>query len=161
MEKKPVTQIKQPVTVNQNQPESAVKPVEEDPSDKVKMNKFVMIVYLVLIFFGVVTGFLLARGLSGQGKTGSAAVPATGEKAMGIEDTTVFKDSASGRLEKGGIDGEGTHQLVREGGPSQTVYLTSSVVDLDLFIGKEVTVWGQTMGAQKAGWLMDVGKIVE
>jgi hypothetical protein len=62
-------------------------------------------------------------------------------------------------LEEGGIDGEGTHHLVRDGGPSKSVYLTSTVIDLDSFAGKKVKVWGETISARKAGWLMDVGKI--
>jgi len=71
----------------------------------------------------------------------------------------VFKDTAVGVLEKNGVAGEGTHRLIREGGESQTAYLTSSVLDLDLFVGHKVQVWGETFAAQKAGWLMDVGKV--
>lgn len=70
-----------------------------------------------------------------------------------------FKDSAEGYLEKGGIDGEGSHKLIRTGGVSQTVYLTSSVTDLDKFAGMQVKVLGETYQGQKAGWLMDVGKV--
>ena len=78
---------------------------------------------------------------------------------VGLSDNKTFKDSAEGKLEKGGIDGEGSHHLVRPGGESQNVYLTSSVVDLDKFVGRKVKVWGETFSAQKAGWLMDVGKL--
>ena len=70
-----------------------------------------------------------------------------------------FKDSAEGYLEIGGLDGEGSHKLLRTGGPSQTVYLTSSVTDLDKFQGMEVKIWGETFKGQKAGWLMDVGRV--
>lgn len=70
-----------------------------------------------------------------------------------------FKDTATGTLEKGNINGEGTHILNREGGLSQRVSLTSSAVDLDLFIGKKVEVKGQTNSSNKTGWLMDVGAI--
>jgi hypothetical protein len=48
---------------------------------------------------------------------------------------------------------------VREGGPSQTAYLVSSVIDLDSYAGKKVKVWGETFAAKKVSWLMDVGKI--
>lgn len=65
-------------------------------------------------------------------------------------------DSATGVLQEGGLNGEGSHHILRPGGESQTVYLTSSVVDLDQLIGHEVTVWGDTFAAQSAGWLMDV-----
>ncbi len=68
-------------------------------------------------------------------------------------------DTAIGVVEKGGIDGEGTHKLLREGGPSQNIYITSSFLDLDSFVGLKIQIWGETMKAQKAGWLMDVIKV--
>jgi hypothetical protein len=37
--------------------------------------------------------------------------------------------------------------------------MTSSVVDLSLVLDKKVKVWGETQAAQKAGWLMDVGRV--
>lgn len=70
-----------------------------------------------------------------------------------------FKDSADGYMEAGGIAGEGSDKLLRPGGASQTVYLTSSVTDLSKFEGMKVKVWGETYQAQKAGWLMDVGRV--
>lgn len=78
---------------------------------------------------------------------------------FGVQDEKTFKDSAEGYLVIGGIDGEGSHHLLRPGGASQTVYLTSSVTDLDKFDGMEVKVWGETFKGQKAGWLMDVGRV--
>ncbi len=71
----------------------------------------------------------------------------------------IFTDEASGVLEKNEQSEEGTHLLLREGGESQTAYLTSSLVDLDLFVGRKVKVWGETYAAQKVGWLMDVGAV--
>ncbi len=62
-------------------------------------------------------------------------------------------------MEEGGIDGEGTYHLVRDGGPTKNVYMSSTVIDLGQFKGKKVQVWGQTISGKKAGWLMDVGKI--
>lgn len=79
--------------------------------------------------------------------------------SYGVQDEAAFKDVAEGEMTSGGIDGEGSHHLVREGGESQYVYLTSSIIDLDQFVGKKVKVWGQTFEAQKAGWLMDVGRL--
>jgi len=70
-----------------------------------------------------------------------------------------FKDSADGYMEAGGIDGEGSDKLLRPGGATQTVYLTSSVTDLSKFEGMKVKVWGETFRGQKAGWLMDVGRV--
>lgn len=69
----------------------------------------------------------------------------------------IFKDTAMGTIEKGNINGEGTHILVRDGGIDQRASLTSSVVDLDLFVGRKVEVKGQTHASTKTGWLLDVG----
>ena len=111
-----------------------------------------------IILAGVATGFFLSqKGVTlPKGKVIKVGGP---KKVVGSKDTSIFKDQAVGVVEKNGIDGEGTHKLIREGGPSQTVYLTSSVLDLDQFIGKKVKVWGETFAAQKAGWLMDVGRV--
>jgi len=54
---------------------------------------------------------------------------------------------------------EGTHMLIRQGGVP--VALTSSVVDLSIYEGKKVKVFGETQKALKEGWLMDVGKVEE
>jgi hypothetical protein len=70
-----------------------------------------------------------------------------------------FTDSATGIIEAGSINGEGTHILIRDGGDSQRASLTSSVLDLDLFVDKKVEVRGQTNSSNKANWLMDVGSI--
>lgn len=78
---------------------------------------------------------------------------------FGVDDTDLFPDQVSGYLDAGGINGEGTHSLLRPGGVSQNVYLTSSIVDLDEFVGHQVTIWGETFSGQKAGWLMDVGRV--
>jgi hypothetical protein len=49
--------------------------------------------------------------------------------------------------------------LERAGGPSQDVYLTSSTISFDEYVGKKVKVWGETFSAKTAGWLMDVGRL--
>lgn len=119
---------------------------------------------LGVILAGLGTGWYLTSGrTSGILGGGVASAPgvevSSGGKVIGLEDSATFRDSAQGKLEEGGINGEGTHHLVRDGGPSQNVYLTSSVIDLDQYMGKTVEVWGETIGAKSAGWLMDVGKI--
>lgn len=128
--------------------------------DKKMMRKVTIGVYITLVVLGVGTGFLLSRSsaLPNKETTQESKMVKT-DKVEGVADTKNFKDSAVGTLEKGGINGEGTHKLIREGGPSQTAYLVSSVVDLDSYVGKKVKVWGETFAAQKAAWLMDVGKI--
>ncbi len=116
-------------------------------------------VYGLLVALGVGTGYLLSRTSAGKQVTGGKTEYVNTGKVAGVMDEKTFKDSAVGTVEKGGIDGEGTHKLVREGGESQTAFLTSSVIDLDQYVGKKVKVWGQTFAAEKASWLMDVGKI--
>jgi len=121
-----------------------------------------LLIILGLVFAGTVTGYLLSGRGGGIGLSSpSQLAPGTELKGQefGSKDTGAFPDSAVGILEKGGIDGEGTHKLVREGGESQTAYLTSSLVDLDPLVGKKIEVWGETFKAQKAGWLMDVGRV--
>ena len=137
-----------------------IEPVQEGESlMKLLSTKTIIGVYLALVLLGVGTGYLLSHtntgGLKGNTTPGSVN---TG-KVVGSTDTTTFKDSAVGVVQKGGTDSEGTHQLVRDGGPSQTVTLLSSVVDLDQYIGKKVKIFGQTIAAKKAAWLMDVGRV--
>ena len=122
--------------------------------------------FVIIVLLGIGSGYFLStRGSSvGGGKTVSAgnilnsnSVPKG--TVIGSNDTTTFKDTAEGVLQQGGIDGEGAYHLVRSGGPSQYVYLTSSIVDLSKFTGQKIKVWGQTQKAQHAGWLMDVGRV--
>lgn len=121
----------------------------------------ILLVSILVVLAGVGTGFLLFN--VGGGIVSDTISVAPGAKVtdetIGLEDERTFKDESTGKLEEGGIDGEGTHHLMRDGGPSQNVYLTSSVIDLDEFVGKKVQVWGETHKGQRAGWLMDVGRI--
>lgn len=70
-----------------------------------------------------------------------------------------FKDEATGVVESGGVNGEGTHTLIRPGGEDQKAALTSSVLDLDLFIDRKVEIKGETNDSRRAGWFLDVGNI--
>lgn len=72
---------------------------------------------------------------------------------------TIFKDAATGTVEKGSINGVGTHILNREGGATQRASLTSSVVDLDLFVDRRVEVKGETNASKQTSWLLDVGSV--
>ena len=116
---------------------------------------------LLVVLCGVVTGWLLSGGSLANGGDSKDVAPGAErtETEAGITDEELFPDSAEGMLEEEGINGEGTHHLVRDGGPSKYLYLTSTVIDLQAFIGKNVMVWGETLSGQQAGWLMDVGKI--
>lgn len=114
----------------------------------------------IIIILGVFSGFLLSKNYSQKsGLSNTARIGSTGDKIVGSSDTKTFRDSAEGKLEAGGIKGEGTHKLIRPGGESQTVALTSSVLDMTQFVGKNVRIWGETFAGQSAGWFMDVGKI--
>lgn len=125
---------------------------------------FGILIFLSLaVFAGVAIGYLVSKtGSISQTKT----VVTNGSKTdiskgmvFGVSDISPFPDSAEGVLEKGGINNEGQYHLVRSGGKSQYVYLTSSVVDLSMFKGRQVKVNGATQKAQSAGWLMDVGRV--
>jgi len=125
----------------------------------------VVTLLIVVIVVGVISGYLIAGKNGSLSTNGTTAGGTTNSSSIakgtieGSNDTTTFKDTAQGTLKEGGIDGEGAFHLVRPGGDSQNVYLTSSIVDLSKFIDKNVKVWGQTQQAQHAGWLMDVGRI--
>lgn len=123
---------------------------------------------VIIILAGTATGFGISRLTSKSSSSSITTAGAPGTitqdqvavgKVYGIEDTKKYPDSSQGILEQGGIDGEGTHHLIRPGGNSQTVYLTSSSVDLDLFVGDKVEIHGQTFSAQKAAWFMDVASV--
>jgi len=117
---------------------------------------------VLVILAGTGTGRLLSGGKASAGiGQGSQVAPGgeTNANEAGIADESTFRDSAEGMLLEGGIDGEGTHHLERGLGEEKNVYLTSTVIDLETFVDKKVKVWGETISARKAGWLMDVGKI--
>lgn len=138
------------------------RPIMRRINVKDKKNIRYVLVALIVVLAGVGSGWLLSGKARGGGLTGSKNVASgvtSGSKEAGMTDESTFRDSAEGTLGKGGIEGEGTHHLVRDGGPGSYVYLTSTVIDLESFSGKKVKVWGETISARKAGWLMDVGKI--
>lgn len=127
---------------------------------KLPISPFFIIGGVAIVAIGVLLGYFLSGGRAGKSLGVSNVPQAVNTKnEAGISDEKTFSDTATGLLEEGGISGEGTHHLTRPGGPSQTVYLTSTVIDLQSFVGKNIQVWGQTISARKAGWLMDVGKV--
>jgi len=140
-----------------------------DTNTNTKANKFVIpAVFILVIGLGIYSGAMFKTNKSAKSGTTSADlsgiqadVPNSGVKVgdvFGSTDEKAFNTSATGVLDKGGLNGEGTHKLLRPGGASQTVYVTSSVIDLDSLVGNQVTIWGQTFKGQKTGWLMDVGR---
>lgn len=117
-----------------------------------------MIPFVIAIVLGICTGVFLTKQKGNVDSNGSPKLIQT-DKIVGSTAKN-FKDSAEGVLQKNDskVITEGTHKLIR-GDETQTVYLTSSVLDLDQFIGRKVKVWGETNKGQKAAWLMDVGKV--
>ena len=130
---------------------------------------------LIIVAFGLAIGFWLSRfSPPGSSKLSTSLSNGNGqiipaESLKSKEDLKAgklygdlsknFSDKASGVIEKGSINGEGTHILNREGGVTQRASLTSSVIDLDLFVGRKVEVQGETNTSNKTAWLMDVGTI--
>lgn len=138
--------------------------LKQFPKGPNKGNLILVLGSLLVVILGVASGWILSGGSVGARKTQTQQLPEgvkQTETEAGITDESAFSErqSPEGVLREGGIEGEGTHYLERAGGASQNVYLTSTFIDLQPFVGKKVKVWGETLSAVHAGWLMDVGKI--
>ena len=114
-----------------------------------KTTLFVILGSIFAVLAGVSTGWFMSGGSMKKTEIDS--------KTKQVNSTVLTE--AEGKLVEGGIEGEGNYHLEREGGPSKYVYLTSTVIDLQSFVGKKVKVWGETTSAVKAPWLMDVFKV--
>ncbi len=144
------------------QKEGKVGLLKKFPKKAGQNNLSLIVGALLVVLAGIGTGWAVSGSSLGRGEGAPSDVAPGAEKSLteaGLADEETFRDSAEGILEDGGIDGEGTHHLVREGGPSKYAYLTSTVIDMQPFVGKKVMIWGETISAKTAGWLMDVGKI--
>lgn len=143
--------------------------VEDKVMESVKKTNMTPVIVMVAIFLGLGAGFFVAQNKLKSGSTGLLAGSTPQEltssttvkvgDTFGSGDEKTFRDQAEGILMAGGIDGEGSHHIERGANKTQWVYVTSSVVDLDLLVGHRVTIWGETNQGKKAGWLMDVGKL--
>lgn len=152
-------------------PQVVVKPVmKESKNMNMVSSKVVTLSVIGVLLLGLASGVGAAFVYSSS-RPGTAAdvqQEATAQDVQnslvvgavfGVPDEKTFRDDTEGVLIAGGLEGEGSHTLLRPGGVSQNVYLTSSVVQLDQFEGMRVRVWGETFKGQKAGWLMDVGRV--
>ncbi|MBI4079102.1 MAG: hypothetical protein HY429_02280 [Candidatus Levybacteria bacterium] len=123
----------------------------------------VLIIFSIVILLGVGSGYFLSRqtgtSVSLGGQNNSSKMAISKGMIVGSNDLKTFRDETEGVLKEGGKDGEGQFHLERKGGESQYVYLTSSIVDLSLFVNRKVKVNGETQAAQNVGWLMDVGRL--
>lgn len=116
----------------------------------------------LVVIGGIVTGWFLSGGKTNLPQTeqnSQTQISDDGKTIEGVLDESRKYSEAEGKLVEGGIQGEGTHHLEREGGPSKYVYLTSTSIGIDSFVGKKVKVWGETISGKIAPWLMDVVKI--
>lgn len=151
------------------QPEVLVKKFQgQDNSPLQFFTMNTALIFITVILVGLASGFVAAFASS---QTSGGTIKGTqlivdGKSVeikkgaiIGSDDLETYKDSAEGILRPGGIDGEGAYHLERPGGESQYVYLTSSIVDLAPLENKKIKVWGATFEAEKAGWLMDVGRV--
>lgn len=128
------------------------------------LGKFLpIIIVVVVVAAGIFSGLVASsrnKNAKSQAKAAIDEEQLTGEQKQSFAQT--FRDEAEGTIEKNDkLDkyAQGTHRLIRPGGESQTAYLTSSVLDLDEYVGKKVKVFGETFGSSQVGWLMDVGKV--
>jgi len=161
--------------IDLDQPDPATLPKNSPPQtnpSRVKLsfmqnkNLPTAVLFAIVIGAGILTGsWLKSRAVGGSSTQGTlnvqAEIPATGVKVgdtYGSTDEKAFRDKVLGVVDKSGLNGEGTHKLLRPGGASQTVCLSSTTIDLDQLVGHQVTLWGETFDGQKCGWLMDVGR---
>jgi len=149
----------------------AIKPLIE-PKVKLAKEKITPLYLVIIAVSGIFISFWLSRffPISTNTTTNlqSSQLLST-DKISDISDIEVgkvygdtngtFSDTATGTIEKGNINGVGTHILNREGGTSQRASLTSSIVDLDMFIDRLVEIKGETNASNKTSWLLDVGQI--
>ena len=128
-----------------------------------KRNSSLILGTLTMVMAGIVTGYLLSGYSFAESKLENGVEVSKGVEVSnteaGIQDVSEETDVEEGILVEGGFDGEGTHHLDRGTGEEKYVYLTSTAFDLQGFVGKKVMVWGTTLSALHAGYLMDVVKI--
>ncbi len=139
---------------------SDLRPIEKTSKLNIQ-NVIPVLIIIVVVGLGIVTGLVASsRNKSAAQSALSQDQNLPNEVKESFNQT--FKDEAEGTIEKNDqLDkyAQGTHKLVRPGGEDQTAFLTSSVLDLDQYLGKKVKVFGETFGSSQVGWLMDVGKV--
>ncbi len=164
-----VIQVQQNTTLNQNpsgvQKQSVLRSFDGPPKKKqFDMKKYsTPLLALLVIIAGVMSGYFLSGANAGRSQGTSSNGTSEGENGNGSTnvDESQFAETEEGVLMEGGIDGEGTHYLDRGMGEEKYVYLTSTVLNLDKYVGKKVRVKGNTIAGQKAGYLMEVGSVAE
>ena len=124
--------------------------------------KVLIFVLGISLLGGVGTGYVLAS-TGDKGGVATTVVGVVDKPKSAQQDNRTFRDFAEGTVQKKKLAAddysEGTHELIRQN--AVPVALTSSVVDLSIYEGKKVKVYGETQKAIKEGWLMDVGRVEE
>ena len=159
--------------LNQDQPQqgeqsqqqsssSITQPMEPKKTAKFFAKIVPLLLIIVLIGAGIFTGLMLSSVNKSKASQGNVLSEENLAPEIKENFSQTFKDEAEGIVEKNDDFekyAQGPWKLIRTGGESQTAYLTSSVMDLDEFIGKKVKVYGETFGSDQVSWLMDVGKV--
>ncbi len=141
---------------------TGTQPLRAAPT-KLPLSKILpVLVIIVIIGLGIFTGLVASSRT--KNKAIGTSLPKdqnlSPEQKQSVQ--TVTRDTAEGVIQKNDKfeeTAQGQWKLIRPGGESQTAYLTSSFLDLDQYVGKKVKVYGETLGSQKVGWLMDVAKV--
>ena len=120
--------------------------------------KFILILLifaglLPTIFFIKKAG-LFQKSVYYRDQHGNLTEVAIGQE-IGIKQTNTQLDIVTGLLTETDDVVKGTHKLVR-GADDFSVYLTSSAIDLEQFIGRGIEARGQTFARDEVGWFMDV-----
>ena len=158
---------------NQNQPQqgqqsqqqsssSITQPLEPKKTGKLLTKIVPFLLIIVVIGAGIFTGLMLTSVNKSKASQGNVLSEENLAPEIKENFSQTFKDEAEGIVEKNDDFekyAQGPWKLIRTGGESQTAYLTSSVMDLDEFVGKKVKVYGETFGSDQVSWLMDVGKV--
>ena len=151
------------INLNSSQPQSSA-PLRAVP-DKTILSKILpYFVVVVIVALGIGTGLVASSVQKAKAQNQQAKSIEEEELSPQQQESfaQTFRDEAEGTVEKNDdLDkyAQGTHKLLRSGGESQTAYLTSSVLDLNEYVGKKVKVFGETFGSSQVGWLLDVGKV--
>ena len=150
-----------PLTTTSTPPAPAISALKNRIPFLKRVPSRIVALMVVVVLAGVGTGYFLSTQASPSSVTVAPGVKSIG-KEVGITDGKILRDCAQGILETNDPSDkktEGSHKLIREGGPSQTLYMTSSVLALDEYIGKKVEVCGETVQSKKVAWFMDVGRL--
>ena len=147
----------------ESQPQ-ATDPLRTAPKQAKLVKIIPYLIVVLLVGLGIFTGLVVSSVQKTKAQDKQAKSIEEEELSPQQQESfaQTFRDEAEGTVEKNeDLDkyAQGTHKLLRPGGESQTAYLTSSVLDLNEYVGKKVKVFGETFGSSQVGWLMDVGKV--